>query len=361
MGDRVGIGIIGTGFARRVQIPAFLACESASVLSVASGSLENAQATADEFGIGHLTADWHETILHPEVDLVCITTPPDLHCEIALFAIENGKNVLCEKPMAMSVAEAADMAKAAAGKSLFTAIDHELRFQPGRLAAYRMLREGVIGKVRHVKAIFHAPHRGDPKTAWNWWSDASAGGGALGAIGSHCIDSMQWLLGTSVKSVYCQLQTHIRLRIDANGVERPVTSDDESNLVIRLEDSELSNNATGTISVSMTEGPHYRNALELHGTDGAMRIEHLGELFISRAGEADWTPVEVGLGSPFPGVQDTGFARAFLEFAPRIIDTLRRGDTSIEHAATFYDGVGVQRVLDAARESDKSGRVVTID
>ncbi len=110
MKDKVGIGIIGTGFARRVQIPAFLACEGASVVSIASGNIDNARAAAAEFGVGHSTGDWRETIAHPDVDLVCITTPPDLHCEIALASLDSGKHILCEKPMAMDLAEAEKMA-----------------------------------------------------------------------------------------------------------------------------------------------------------------------------------------------------------------------------------------------------------
>ena len=164
MTNKVGIGILGTGFARRVQIPAFRACENAWVVSVASGKVEHAQEAADEFGIGHFTADWRETVLHPEVDLVVITTPPVLHREMALFAIENGRHVLCEKPMAMNAAEAEEMAAAARGKPVLALIDHEMRFQPGWLTARDLLQKGEIGKVRHAKWMFQAPHRGDPKS-----------------------------------------------------------------------------------------------------------------------------------------------------------------------------------------------------
>src|SRR5688500_2229162 len=101
----LGIGIIGTGFARRVQIPAFLACENARIVSVASGSLENARATAEEFDIQHFTDDWQQTVDRADVDLVCITTPPRLHYEMTVEAIDRRKHVLCEKPMAMNVAE----------------------------------------------------------------------------------------------------------------------------------------------------------------------------------------------------------------------------------------------------------------
>ena len=95
MKEKLGIGIIGTGFARRIQVPAFLACEGVSILSIASGTLKNAQNAAAEFGVSHATDDWHETISHPGVDLVCITTPPYLHRSITLAAAAAVKHILC--------------------------------------------------------------------------------------------------------------------------------------------------------------------------------------------------------------------------------------------------------------------------
>src|SRR5687767_7989976 len=120
----VGIGIIGTGFARKVQIPAFQQCEGAEIVSVASGTLENARATAKEFGIQHFTADWRETVARDDIDLICITTPPKLHHEMTLAAIKQGKHVLCEKPMAMNVAEAREMTDAAKKADVLALVDH---------------------------------------------------------------------------------------------------------------------------------------------------------------------------------------------------------------------------------------------
>ena len=360
MKEKIGIGVIGTGFGRKVQIPAFLECENVEIASVASGQLKNARETAAECGATHFTDDWRETVAHADVDLVCITTPPLLHREITLFAIEHGKHILCEKPMAMNLAEAAEMTAAANGKPLLTLIDHELRFQAGRQLAYRMLRDGAVGKIRHVKSIFQAPHRGDPNVAWNWWSDANVGGGALGAIGSHIIDSLNWFLGTDISSISCQLQTNVKARRDASNEMRAVTSDDESNMLLRFADSELTGDATGLVSISMTEGPKYMNRVEFYGTGGTMRVDHLGEIFVARSGEADWTEIEVDLGKQLPGVADTGFARGFMAIAPVLVDAIRNGSHTIEHAATFEDGVRVQKVLDAARESDATGRVVAI-
>jgi predicted dehydrogenase len=361
MKDTVRIGIIGTGFARSVQIPAFQLCENAEIVSIASGSIENAEATATKFGIPHFTGDWRETVSRGDVDLVCITTPPKLHREMALSAIANGKHVLCEKPMAMDAVEAREMTDAASQAGVLALIDHELRFLPGRRHAYQMLRENEIGTVRHAKCYFQAPHRGDPNLPWNWWSDSEQGGGALGAIGSHVIDSFNWFLGTRAKSVFCQLQSHVKKRPVDGGDLKPVSSDDESLLILRFADSELSADATALISISMTEHPKYRHRVEFYGSEGSLAIEARGEVFIAMPGDTDWREVAVGFGEPIGGVPDTGFSSGFTEFAPRIVDAIREGRTEIEHAATFADGLEIQIELDAARESNRTGRAVWID
>lgn len=360
MKQRVGIGIIGTGFARRVQIPSFLACENTQIVSVASGSRANAKATADEFKIEHFTDDWRETVAREDVDLVCISTPPNLHLEMTLAAIDHGKHVLCEKPMAMNVDEARQMVEAAGKSDVLALIDHELRFQAGRRRAYAILREGAIGKVRHAKYHFQAPHRGDPNAEWNWWSDEAQGGGALGAIVSHVVDSFHWFLGTTASSVFCQLQTHIKQRRDSGGTLRDVTTDDESLLILRFGESDLTEDATGLVSVSMTEYPTYKNRIEFYGTEGSLAVEHRGEILVARADESDWRSIDVPLGVPIPGIPDSGFSRGFTEFAPKIVDAIREGKTSVEHAATFEDGLAVQHVLDAARESDRTKRSISL-
>ena len=361
MKEKVGIGIIGTGFAKKVQIPCFLECEGAKIVSIASGHLKNAEAAAKEFAVPHFTANWCETIDNEDVDLVCITTPPVLHLEQTLYAIEKGKHVLCEKPMAMSVAEAETMTAKAQEKNILALIDHELRFQNGRQKALAMIRAGEFGKIRHAKYNFRAPQRGDASTPWNWWSDKEAGGGALGAIGSHIIDSFNWFLGTEISQVYCQLQTHIKQRPDSNNRLRAVTTDDEALLTLRFAESAVTEDATGIISISMTEQPSYQNRLEFFGTKGAIRIEHRGEIFIAKSGEKEWTKIDSDLGKAVANVPDTGFSRGFMSFAPQIIEAILNGTTEIEHASTFADGVKVQKVLDAAHESNEKNCAVRIN
>ncbi len=361
MKNTVKIGFIGTGFARRVQIPSFLECEGAEIVSVASGHLENAEATAREFNIPHFTDDWQDTISREDVDLICITTPPDTHFEMALRALELGKHVLCEKPMAMNVAEARTMTEAAQSENVLALIDHELRFQKGRQKAFEIIRNGEIGKIRHAKYNFRNSSRGDANLPWTWWSDKESGGGALGAIGSHCIDSFRWFLGTEISQVFCQLQTHIKERKDEESADmREVTSDDEANLIMRFAESDLTEDATGIISISMVEYPNYQNLIEFFGTNGAIRVNFLGEIGIAKAGENDWREIPVQIGKSVEGIFDSGFPGGFMAFAPKIIEAIREGKTEIEHAATFADGLQIQKVLDAAHQSNESGCIVKI-
>jgi len=256
----------------------------------------------------------------------------------------------------MNESEAAEMTEAAKKAGVLALIDHELRFQPGRIRAYEMLREGAIGKVRHVKTHFQAPHRGDPNIPWNWWSDIEQGGGALGAIASHVIDSVHWFLDSKISSVFCQLQSQIKKRPSSDGSLRDVTSDDESLMILRFGDGALVEDATGLVSVSMSEYPKYKHRVEFYGTEGALAVEARGELFLAKpVPDSEWQEVGVDFGDAIPGVPDTGFSSGFTAFAPRIIEALLRGETVVENAATFEDGLAIQKVLDAARGSDATG------
>ena len=361
MKEKVRVGIIGTGFAKTVQIPAFQKCEGAEIVSVASAHLENAERVARDFNIAHFTDDWRETAGHEAIDLICITTPPVFHREMTLFALERGKHILCEKPMAMNAEEAREMLEKSKEKNTLCLIDHELRFLNGRQTAREMIQSGEVGKIRHVKYNFRAPHRGSPDLPWNWWSDSEAGGGALGAIGSHVFDSLRWFTGAEIRSVFCQLQTHVKERRDQkSGVMRSVTTDDEANLILRFADGELNEDATANISCSMVEYPSYQNRIEIFGTKGAIRVEYDSEFFIGKAGEEAWRKVEFDLNKGVEGARATGWNNGFLAFAAEIVRSLREGKPSVENAATFEDGYKIQLLMDAARESDKTGATVKL-
>src|SRR5205807_5762319 len=230
----IGIGIIGTGFARTTQSPGFKNCDRARVVAIASGHREHAEKVAREFDIEHVDSDWRALVARDDVDLVSIVTPPVTHCEMTLAALEHGKAVLCEKPMAMNADEALRMTERARQAGVIALIDHELRFLPGRVKMRELIQRGDIGKVRHAKLTFRSDSRADVNRPWNWWSDETQGGGTLGAIGSHVIDGFHWLLAAEVSEVFSNLATHVRQRKDESGQMRDVTTDDEANLLLRF-------------------------------------------------------------------------------------------------------------------------------
>lgn len=354
--SEINIGIIGAGFARTTQIPGFQACEGARVVSIASGHRGNAERVAQEFGIPHVAGDWREVIMRDDVDLVSVVTPPSTHIEMTLAALDAGKAVLCEKPMAMNAKEADAMRRRADETGLLALIDHELRFLPGRRKAREMILGGELGEVRHAKLVFRSDSRAAADRAWNWWSDEKAGGGALGAIGSHAVDGFRWLLGAEVSEVFASLVTHVAERQDKeSGEMRSVTTDDEANLLLRFTDNELIKNATGAVSLSLVEAGRPEHRVEIFGSRGALRIEESGELWHSEIGAGEWKRIETERGELARGMRDGGWSRGFTIFARRIIEALREGRSTVEGAATFQDGYRTQLVLDAARKSNETG------
>jgi predicted dehydrogenase len=333
----------------------------ARVVAIASRSRERAQAVADEFGIEHVASDWHELVAHPDVDLVSIVTPPSTHMEITLAALDQRKAVLCEKPMALNADEAARMVEKAKTAGVLALIDHELRFLNSRRVMHGMLQTGAIGMVRHCNYAFRSDYRGIADRAWDWWSDVAMGGGALGAIGSHVVDSFRWMLSTEVTHALGMLSTHIKQRPDKNnGGMRTVTTDDEAKLLFRFADGPHTQDTTGAASISVVESGKYENRLEIYGTKGALMVEETGELWLSPMGSGTWRPVQVEQDHMAQGMRAGSWSRGFTAFAVAICEIMRAGRTTVKDAATFEDGYRVQLVLDALRASNESGCWVTV-
>lgn len=355
-GKTIGIGIIGAGFARTTQIPGFRDCMGSRVVAIASKHRDRAAAVAKEFAIPHVADDWREVVKRDDVDLVSIVTPPALHLEMTLAALGHGKAVLCEKPMAMNSDEAKQMLDAAKSAGVLALIDHELRFLRSRRTMRSMLRSQAIGTVRHCHYVFRSDYRGAVDRPWDWWSDETMGGGTLGAIGSHVIDTFRWMLGAEIEQVSCLLSSHIAERLDkATGKSRAVTSDDDAKLMFKMRDSELTKGANATASLSVVESGSYENRFEIYGTTGALMVEERGELWHSPAGSGAWRPCQIHQDSMAPGMRPASWSRGFAAFSCAIVEALRHGQKSIDGAATFEDGYRVQMVLDAARESNRNG------
>ena len=167
----IKIGLIGTGFARRVMIPAFRAIEGVQIVSVCSGRRGNAERTAQEYGIPAAYDDYNEMIERESLDLVAIVTPPYLHHPMTLATVQRGVHVLCEKPTAMNAREAREMLEAAERARVLHLIDHELRFHPSLRKLKELIEGGELGTPERVTFSIHWRYPMDPKRPWGWWFD----------------------------------------------------------------------------------------------------------------------------------------------------------------------------------------------
>src|SRR5436309_7250302 len=236
----VRVGFIGSGFARRVQLPGLAFVPGARATAIASGHRANAEAVARDFGIPHVFSDGAELARSPDVDLVVVSSTPDSNARCAIAALEAGKHVLCEKPMALDALEAAQMVTASEQRPDRLAwIDHELRYEPNRRRARELIRSNAIGEVRHVELSLKPYLRGDGRpqasdAPWNWWFDVSRGRGILGAVGSHLIDLCRFWTGTEIIYVAGLVETFVKQRTDVTGTVGPVTADDFASCVLQL-------------------------------------------------------------------------------------------------------------------------------
>jgi predicted dehydrogenase len=263
--------------------------------------------------------------------------------------------------MAMNASEARQMVEKANATGRLALIDHELRFLNGRRVMRGMLESGAIGSVRHCNYVFRSDYRGVADRPWDWWSDAAMGGGALGAIGSHVIDSFRWMLSTEVNQTMGMLTTHIKQRTDkASGALRAVTTDDEAKLLFKFADGPHTQEATGAASISVLESGKYENRFEIYGTKGALMVEETGELWRSPLGSSVWRPVQVEQDHMAQGMREGSWSRGFTAFSVAIVEAMRAGKTTVKDAATFEDGYRIQLVLDAVRASNESGCWVTV-
>jgi predicted dehydrogenase len=347
MTDKLRVGVIGTGFGKTTQLPGFQAREDVDVVAICSGQLAKAQAVAQEFHIPNAYNDYRAMLAKEMLDMVSIVTPPHLHKEMTLAALQAGAHVLCEKPMALDAAEAQAMCDAAHSAQRIGMINHEFRYQPWRTYARQLIDDGYIGKPYHINIFQLANFRGDPTRLWNWWSNAAQGGGMLGAIGSHMVDAIRYFVGEPA-AICGFVDTQIKQRPD--GAElRPVTSDDNSAFLARL-----TNGATASVHLSAVTRPTIGEHIRIMGSDGTL-VMHDGKLFGGKATDTQLNEL------PIPDTykhKHTGLIGPFTVLLNDWVNGVRHGASEVH--PSFEDGLKVQRVLDAVRQSSEGAGWVKV-
>jgi predicted dehydrogenase len=351
--------------------------------AVAGRNVDGVRAAADKLGWESVETDWRRLIERDDIDLIDICTPGNTHTEIAIAALEAGKHVLCEKPLANSVEEAERMtvvADAAAKRGVFAMCGFSYRRTPALALAKRMVDEGRLGTIRHVRAQYLQDWLSNENAPMTWRLDRSkSGSGSLGDIGAHSIDAAQWITGQKISGVSALLETFVRERPLAGdlvglgghgdvGRDAPrgaVTVDDAAIFSARFEASRSDGGAAGAGAVGVFEATRYalgrKNAmrLELNGTKASLAFdfEDMNALSFYDAAESpdagfrrifvtepehpyvgNWWPTGHGLGS------EHGFTQPVVE----LVTAIAQGT---QPEAAFADALQVQRVLAAVEAS----------
>lgn len=181
--------------------------------TICGRSRSGAEAAAAQLGWGKVVTDWREAVADPEIDIVDICTPTESHYPIALAAMENGKAVLCEKPLAMNVAQCKEMVEAAARSGVVNMVCHNYRRIPAIALAKALIEKGALGdRIYHYRARYAQDWIADPQFPLVWrLQSCIAGLGALGCIGSHIIDLARYLVG-EIQEVSGMMETFVKER-----------------------------------------------------------------------------------------------------------------------------------------------------
>lgn len=365
------IGMVGYGFMGRAhsnaysQVSHFFPSEYVPVLQVACGRDQTkVEAFAKQWGYQHTETDWRKLVSREDIDAVDICTPNDSHHDIAIAAAKAGKAVLCEKPLARTVAEGKQMCQAVREANVPNMVWYNYRRIPAVTMAKNLIDEGRLGRIYHYRAVFlqdwtisaELPQGG----AGLWRLDAAAAGsGVTGDLLAHCFDTALWLNG-DFRDVCAMTETFVKQRMhNVSGKIEPVHIDDACAVMCRF-----ANGSLGTFeSTRYARGHKALYTFEINGEHGSLawNLHDLHRLSVfdhrDESRVRGWRSVHVTDGDmPYmkhwwvPGLQ-IGYEHSFVHQVADFLDGLARG---VSVAPTFEDALVTQRVCEAVLDSARS-------
>jgi predicted dehydrogenase len=375
VGDRgvLGIGMVGYAFMGRAHSQAWRNVASFFELplrprmaAICGRDQAAVAAAATRLGWPAWETDWKRLVQRDDVGLVDVCTPGSSHAEISIAALEAGRHVLCEKPLANTVEEARAMAAAAeraATGGVRAMVGFNFRRVPAVALARELVAAGRLGPIRHVRAAYLASHALDPELPLAWRHQASeAGSGALGDLGAHAVDLAQHLAGDRIAGVSALTETFVRERPlpGGGGARGPVTVDDAALFIARFGGGALGSFEATRLAAGHTEGL----AVELNGELGSV-VWELGAFNELRLFDATEEPATQGFrriqvtraGHPYAGAwwpdgHSIGYEHTFTHEVRDLLQAIADGR---DPEPTFADGLQVQEVLDAVQRSAASG------
>lgn len=381
MTRKLNIGLIGSGFMGQAHADAYRRAAMLyrdlpavpNLYMLADVTEAQAATAAARFGFERSTGDWRALVTDPAIDIVDITSPNNMHHEMALAAIAAGKHVYCEKPLSVTLAQAEEMAAAAKAKGVKTMVAFNNIKTPAALLARKLINRGDIGTPMRFRGWFDQGFFNDPELPFSWrCSRREAGSGALGDLGSHVISVAQFLMG-DIDSTIAQAQTYFPTRplpqsgsgygasAGTDARRAAVENEDQIQTLIRF-----SSGAGGTIEASrVAAGKVFGVYWEVSGTDGTIIMdgERFNELKISRFGDPKpdrgfktiYAGSQVPQFSAFFGFDFAGGGLGYFDVKVIEVRDLIEGIVNADDCfPNFEFGLANERIIDAMERSLKT-------
>jgi predicted dehydrogenase len=372
---RYKAAVFGTGFVGRVHLEAIRRLGYVQVYAIGESQKEKARRLGDEFHVEKTHSDWEVLLQDPEIDVVHVCTPNALHFVMAKAALEAGKHVICEKPLATSVAEAKELIAIAKAKNLANATFHNLRFYP-MVQQIRAMREaGELGEILVLQGTYSQDWL-MYDTDWNWRIDSKANGPSrcMADIGSHWCDMAEHLTGLRVTELCADLQTFHATRKRPKGSietfagktlrpedydEVPIDTEDFGAVMFRMGDGRTRGAFTAS---QVSAGRKNSLRMEIYGSKAGViwDQERPDELWIGNRNEPNRyiikDPSLLASGSrsyaDLPGGHSEGYDDTFKQLMRRFYRTVEDRRAPVEYP-TFVDGLRQLMVLETVLESSR--------
>jgi predicted dehydrogenase len=372
---RLKTAVIGTGFMGRVHLEALRRVEHVDVIAVVGRQMGPAEKLAEGYGVPQAFDSYDALLKNPELDAVHVCTPNASHYPIVKAALKAGKNVLCEKPVAVSTQEAEELAALAAETGLRNCVCHNLRFYPMVQQMRRMREAGELGEVLVAQGTYSQDWM-LYDTDWNWRVEEKASGPSrvMADIGSHWFDMVEHITGQRVASLCADLQIfHPTRKRPKHSVEsftgKLPTAEDVDEVKVTTEDFgavifRLGKSARGVMSASqVSAGRKNGLSVEIYGTKASVtwNQERPDELWIGNRN----TPNQIIVKDPslllppaakyadLPGGHSEGYDDTFKQVFRRFYASIADSSAPVEYPQ-IVDGLRQMRLLDAEMESTKS-------
>ncbi|RAR43548.1 Gfo/Idh/MocA family protein [Paenibacillus sp. MDMC362] len=347
------------------------------MVAICGRNVPAVQAAADQLGWGESVTDWKELVNREDIDLIDINAPSDAHKEIAIAAAKAGKHIFCEKPLALTLADAREMLQAAEEAGVTHMVGFNYRFSPAVRLAKKLVESGRLGQIYHFRAWFLQDWIMDPQFPLVWRLQKEvAGSGSHGDLGAHLIDLAHYLVG-DMQEVIGMSETFIKERPiasemtglsakgSAGGPMGKVTVDDATLFMTRFE-----NGALGSFEATrFAAGHRSTNSFEINGSLGSVKFdfERMNELEVYFTSDDEdvqgfrrvlaTDPVHDYMEAWWPPGHTIGFEHTFTHEILELSTAISEGRQPVPN---FEDGVKCQAVLEAVDKSIEERRWVRL-